>query len=83
MWASAEFATVILCACFPTFPRLFRHLTNRDDHSTKYLYTSSNRRDKPGVDDPKAVRDPYPLEETKQDTVDREMESEGTAHSNV
>ncbi|KAI0189063.1 hypothetical protein F4808DRAFT_466025 [Astrocystis sublimbata] len=30
-WAMVEFATVILVACFPLFPRLYKHLMNRDN----------------------------------------------------
>ncbi|OTA54202.1 hypothetical protein K449DRAFT_469621 [Hypoxylon sp. EC38] len=32
-WVFAEFTTVILVACFPSFPRLFAHLRNRDGES--------------------------------------------------
>ncbi|KAI0400013.1 hypothetical protein F4802DRAFT_620395 [Xylaria palmicola] len=33
-WAMVEFATVILVACFPLFPRLYKHLLKRDKNST-------------------------------------------------
>ncbi|KAI0188580.1 hypothetical protein EV127DRAFT_433804 [Xylaria flabelliformis] len=32
-WAIVEIATVILVACFPLFPRLYKHLMNRDKDS--------------------------------------------------
>ncbi|KAI0530071.1 hypothetical protein GGR58DRAFT_494706 [Xylaria digitata] len=33
-WALGEFATVILVACFPYFPRLYKHLSDKDQKST-------------------------------------------------
>ncbi|KAF2734333.1 hypothetical protein EJ04DRAFT_576987 [Polyplosphaeria fusca] len=46
MWALAEFATVILCACFPTFPRLLKFLRGKPITEI-YSYGSSGPSSKP------------------------------------
>jgi hypothetical protein len=34
IWVLAEFSTVILCGCFPMFPRFVKHLTGKDPLGT-------------------------------------------------
>ncbi|KAI1811706.1 hypothetical protein GGS20DRAFT_85960 [Poronia punctata] len=42
-WALGEFASVILVACFPYFPRLWQHFT-RKDQTSSYLISDDNTR---------------------------------------
>jgi hypothetical protein len=50
LWTLAEFCTVILCACFPTFPRLFQWAVGKGPRGSKYSY-DTNPRSKPTIRD--------------------------------
>ncbi|KAF2790798.1 hypothetical protein K505DRAFT_340111 [Melanomma pulvis-pyrius CBS 109.77] len=41
MWSLAEFTSVILCGCFPTFPPFLNFLLGKNKQNTKYSYGSA------------------------------------------
>ncbi|ORY19191.1 hypothetical protein BCR34DRAFT_207628 [Clohesyomyces aquaticus] len=43
MWALAECETVIMVACFPTFPRLFKYLLGEDKNTSKHSYPTEQK----------------------------------------
>ena len=82
MWAQAEYATVILCACFPTFPRFFRFITKRDN-PTKRSQELPEQSPKTSSSSTKPVRDPYPLEDTKQDSTNLDTYATAIVYSHA
>ena len=71
IWGQAEYATVILCACFPTFPRFFRFIAKRGS-PTKRSQELPEQSPKTSSSSIKSVRDPYPLGDTTQDSTNSE-----------
>jgi hypothetical protein len=47
MWSLAEFCTVILCGCFPTFPLFLNFLLGKTKVSAKYSYRSASNTRQP------------------------------------
>jgi len=73
MWSLAEFCTVILCACFPTFPPFLKFLTGKNKVSYKHSYSSEPKSRQPIL--PLAPsrgsnKNPYSWNDT---TLDKEM----------
>ncbi|KAF2245856.1 hypothetical protein BU26DRAFT_552887 [Trematosphaeria pertusa] len=70
MWGAAEFATVILCCCFPTFPRFLTFLRGKDRSSKSYSY-GSNLKAEPSGSHSKSTgknpKSPYSWNETMPD----------------
>jgi hypothetical protein len=73
MWSLAEFCTVILCGCFPTFPPLLKFLTGRNKGLSKHSYGSApnSRQPIPPFSPSRGSnKSPYSWNDT---TLDKEM----------